>query len=314
MNRVSNFLSQCLSIGVMGLMCLPVSAATFTSTSGWLQFSYPDNWEHRLTDNTRARYVENVMLQPKGQDFNARRGELVFRVYDPLYIIEEARVLPYSDAERVFGAFVRALPHEREAKLSVETIGGNRYFVARSNSDGVPTAYFGTVASNGYLMVVGSAGVTDANTYPDQSLITLLNSIRLGTRLSGNPRATESVAKWYEAVSRGDQNKVSELSCANSRILLGLVGLAGEMAGVGDTVKRLVSLGSGFDFSGLRFIPIQSNERMSAVRIAGVVKNPNGTIVPFPEYAKAFGSNVLVVNNEGGAWKVCEPLFAQRGR
>jgi hypothetical protein len=287
-------------------------AAEFVSLSGWLRFSHPDNWEFQQFGNTRTRYTENVMLQPKGQRFNARPGEIVVKVFDPLFVLEEARISPYSDHERVFRAFVEGQPNEKDLVFTRERIDNRETFVARSNSEGVATAYYGQVGANGYLLAVGVAGTSATSQVPDRVVRDLLNTARIGLAPGIRLEPAKAVASWYDAVSRGDSKTLLSLSCQQARVLSGLVGLVLESQQASGVMDAIISSGRLFDYSGLRFWTIQSTDTAAAVRIAGTVKGPDGRLVPFNAYARTFGSTVLTARYEAGQWRVCEPVYAER--
>ena len=286
-------------------------AANQRSPGGWLTFSYPDNWELNQTELTRTRYVENFMLQPRGQDFSGRPGQVILRVFDPFYVVEESRIFSFSGNEQTFRAFVKSLPGESGATFSTEKIGGINVFVARSSGSGLPTVYFGGFTSEGFPVVVGAAGTTTSNTYHDQILINVFQSVRFSPANGQSAIPANSVASWYGAISRGDARTLAGLSCANARALFGLVGAFSGLNRSTGIMGAIVSAGRTFDYSRLRFSTYESNEKFAVVRISGLVRRPDGIVEPFHRYASAFGSNMLAVNKEASGWKVCEAVRAR---
>jgi hypothetical protein len=305
--------SRCLPMlkpAILALACLVGQSATagsFRSDSGGLSFEFPGGWEHAMTDRTRTHYVENVMLQPRGQDFSGKPGQVIVRVFDPLYVLEQAKVLPYEDHARVFEGFVRSLPGEGGLRTTTQNIQGTTHHVARSSSQGVPVVYLGRVVSGGRLVVVAAAGTTAANAYHDQIVLDLLATLRLDSGGSSQG-PVDSVRDWYAALQAGDESRLRALTCGKIGVMTDLGRFMGTAMGVGDPHALLMRGARLFDYAGLRFATIGENGPTAVVRVAGLVRQPSGRLVAFSQQAGTFGSNVLTVRKEGGAWRVCEPL------
>lgn len=288
------------------------SAVEHRSYSGWLSFQYPDGWHVIETEQTRTRYVENVAVQPRGQDFTGRNGQIILRVFDPFYVIEESGLSANADGQQIFRTFVRGLPEESSASIATESIRGTTLWVARSRSADVTTFYLGGRTSGGYLVVVGGATGPEGDARLEQRVSDVFFTLRFGQPSGINTNASEAVARFYAAVGRGDSESVARYSCANARLLQGLVGLFAQASGLEGINEAIVRAGSDFDYSGLRYMTVVSSADMAAVRVGGTVRRPDGGFVSFPKYAQAFGSNVLIVRREGSSWKVCEPMRRSR--
>jgi hypothetical protein len=295
------------------LLAPATSAATHQSMSRWLAFEYPDGWETVLTEQeSRARYVENVGVQPKGQDFVGRDGQFALRVFDPLYVYDETGLPSTAQPEQIFRSFVRSLPGEAGARFAVESSGDSTNYVARGSVGDMQTYYRAKRAEDGFLMVVGGAASKNSASQLERLVQDMLRSMRFAAPSGTNMEPSKAVAQWYAALDKGDASTMRALTCARAKDLQDLIGFSNERAGNPDFAEALIRAAKTSDRSGLRFFPFEAQETAAAVRIAGPIRRGDGKVVPFYKSARAFGSNVLVVRKEAGAWKVCEPVRAKR--
>jgi hypothetical protein len=314
MSKQPSRIARALQPTLLALACLlsqPAAAGTFRSDSGALSFEIPGGWEHAYTERTRTHYAENVMLQPRGQDFSGRPGQVVVRVFDALYVLEQAKVLPYDDHARVFEGFVRSLPGEAGLRTTTQSIQGATHYLARSSSAGVPVVYLGRVVSGGRLVVIAAAGTTAANSYHDQVALDLFATLRLD--FSGSSLGpVDSVRDWYAALQAGDESRLRALTCSQLGVMTDLGRFLGTALDVGDPYALLIRGARSFDYAALRFATIGERGPTAVVRVAGLVRQPSGRLIAFSEQAGTFGSNLLTVRKEGGSWRVCEPVRGGR--
>lgn len=290
---------------------LPASAQAwqqYHSDSGWTSFWYPTGWAVIPTDRAASRYLENYAVQPRGQDFTGQPGQVVVRLFDPMYVAEEARARSPAGSLALFQTFIRTLPGAQGATFNTYTYENRSYFYAEHYGEGMGMAYAGFVGENGYLSVLGVAA-------PARELAqrrTLLFQMAGSSNLRGpGPMsgAASAMSQWYSYLRGGDTNALHTLSCSRARDSMTAVWLGGLLSGMGDPMAVMARAAYNYDFSGLRYQTVSSGNGRAAVRVSGNVAAPNGAITPFHQYARNFGgSNVFFVTSETGGWKVCGPV------
>lgn len=280
------------------------ATANYTSDSGWTAFQYPPGWEVFPTDRTPARYLENFAIQPRGQSFAGGRGQVVFRIFDPMYVVEEAGVRLPVGHDALFQRFVRALPGGSSASFSTTTVGGRLYYYASESSEGFTTVYVGSVTANRWLTVVGMAVAPQDVASRQPLLFQIAASVRAPGPSPASSGPTGAVSSWYSNLQRGNSIALTNLQCSQAALANGIISLV-----TGNSIDRTIQLGRLFDYSGLQYQTIQSNGTRAVVRVSGNVVAANGSVVPFYRYAANIGgSNSFFTPYESGAWRVCGPV------
>lgn len=289
------------------LAAVPAAAQglqTFTSDGGGLSFRYPAGWQVITTDRQVSRYVENYAVQPPGQDFAGRPGQVAIRIFDPMYVVEEARARQPLGSEAVFQQFVRALPGGANATFGRRTYGGATYFFASEGSEGFETDYAAVISSAGYLNVAAMAVSPQDAAQRLPLLLQTVSSISAPWPGQSPDGAAAAVSNWYRILRAGNARALVPLACSEAQGPLLLLSFASPSA-----MDTMVRAAYGFDFSGLRFQTVGSGSRGAAVRIGGNITAVNGAVTPAYRNAGILGgSNMLFVKLEDGAWKVCGPI------
>lgn len=289
---------------IAGLLTpLDAVSAMHRSDSGWMRFDYPAGWHVEMVDQTSFRYVENFELTPGG----SAASDIGMLAFDPYFVLEEARQPSSVSEAEAFKAFIRARPGEQAARFSNETINGRDYFVARNTGGEFPTLYLGRATAEGLLLVAGLAGKS-GNAAETRLLASLADSMRFERPPTVSSGPADAVRDWYRAMRRGDSEALDALSCGRARNLSTLIGVLthGESARLSDVI---VKAGMAFDTSELRFMTYRANDQFAVVRVAGLIRSPDGVLTPMYQHASGTGgSNMIAVNKEAGKWKVCEPL------
>jgi hypothetical protein len=280
----------------------------YASDSGWMSFSYPSGWSVIATDRTPQRYLENFAVQPRGQDFTGQGGQVALRIFDPMYIIEEASLPPSTTVDAQFRAFVRALPGGNRASFSTRVDGGQTYLFAQDRGGAFPVEYVGHTVTGGYLSVVALASPQASVADNEPLLFAAADSVRIvppSDHLNGPETA---MRKWYDQVARRNAPGLLDISCAKGRAALGLTFLGAAMMSSDRAITAMLAAGGSFDYSALHFQTIKENPNGAAVRVSGVVRGPDGKYRAFSKFAGSFGSNSFFVAKEQGQWRVCQPV------
>lgn len=294
----------CLSLALLAIApAWGQPLQTFTSNSGAIAFRYPQGWNVITTDRQPSRYIENYAVQPAGQDFTGRPGQVVVRIFDPMYVVEEARVRLPATPEVLFQRFVQAMPGGSGATFGRRTYGGMTYLFASDTSNGFETDY-AAISVGGYLNVAGmAASLRDA---PARLPLLFQTVASMSTPWPSRPLdgAGAAVKNWYRVLRLGDSLALPPLACSQAQMSLLLMSFASP-----ESMDLVARASQGFDFSGLRFQTVASGARGSVVRVGGNIAAANGSVTPIYQNGRILGgSNSLFVKLENGAWKVCGPV------
>jgi hypothetical protein len=296
----------------------------YRANSGWSSFSYPAGWEvHDNLERTPQRYLENYLLQPRGQWFSGRSGEVAIRILDPMYVAEEARVANPVGSNALFEAFVRARATRASGTrygpyFGVLNDGPRRYWTAirRFVFEGVAAEerYYASVNSNGYLNVLAMATVPGEGESFEPTLLSIARTVNYPGPGATRTPAEAITQRWYRHLQAGERSAAMALACSRAQSSSALAGLAQALMGVNPGAVGAAgnAYTSRSDFSGLRFQTIRSSDAVAAVRIGGNIVRPDGSVVPYHENNR-FGSNVAVMRYENGRWTYCEDLRGGRG-
>jgi hypothetical protein len=277
---------------------------TYTSDSGVLAFNHPTGWQVFASDRLPSRLVENYAVQPKGQDFAGQPGQVVVRIFDPMFVVEEARVRLPATPDDLFQRFVRAMPGGRNATFGNRTHGGVTYLFASETSDGFETSYAAIVTASGLLNVAGMA--TNPRETAQRLPLLFQMARSMSTPWPARPLdgAAQAVRNWYRVLRVGDVRALIPLACSEARASMLLASFASL-----DTLNLIARASIGFDFSGLRYETVASGSAGSVIRVAGNIVAVNGSVTPVYQSARILGgSNSLFVKRESGGWKVCGPV------
>jgi len=296
---------------IMAAFCLgaPVAAMAqplqaFTSDTRGIAFSHPAGWEVIPTDRRPTRYLENFAVQPRGQQFSGYPGQVAIRVFDPMFVVEEARVRLPASASLLFQRFVRSLPGGQHATFGTRSFGGVTYLFASEVSDGFQTDYAAIAYPSGMLNVAGMASNPREAVRRQPLLFQITRSMSAPwpDRTLDAPAA--AVRNWYRVLRTGQTGALLPLACSQAMGPMLLLSFASPGA-----MSRMTQVAIGYDFSGLRFQTVASGSRGAVVRVAGNLVAPNGTVTPVYQNAGLLGgSNSFAVRPEAGGWKVCGPV------
>lgn len=270
---------------------------TFKAQYGTISFSYPSGWEvgEALTGN-KNRYTENYMMQPRGQVFGPRYGQVVIRVFDPVYVMENVRANNATLLTKyLFEKFVADMCEVSSALSTEMTFDGGTYYEYMQNNQGYQTKIVGKLSPFGFLYVVMMACAPTTTEANDIALYQVAASMRGGEPRSYLSTEEMPVKQWYTALQAGNSSQMSSVSCTSARAM--------NIFG-GDWLAKF---GTMFDFSKLTYYTTAGNDELKVVRVCGCVIDPQGKWVPFYEYANRMGnSNLFIVRKESGSWKICE--------
>ena len=259
---------------------------SFTSDSGALSFSYPSGWQVFATERTPSRYVENYAAQPRGQEFSGYSGQVAVRVFDPMYVIEEARVRINASNDTIFQRFVRATPGGGYASFGRRTLSGSSYLSAIATSEGIRSEYLGFTNGSGYMVVVAIAMNPRESARHEALLGRFVQSVRSSSPPSRLDGPATAVRDWYHNLQTGNSRALYGLACRQALGSMLLLSFASQGA-----MDRMTYAARGFDFGDLRFQTIMSGARGAAVRVSGNVVDPRGAITPLYQNAQLLGGS-----------------------
>ena len=279
------------------------SLLNFRSDTGWIAFAYPPGWDVIPTDRSPSRFLENYAIQPHGQSFSGRAGEIAIRIFDPMYVIEQARSRPDADPATVFQRFVQSIPGGQSASFSNRFYSGRSFLFASAISGGFEADYLGFVNEVGDLDVLAMAlNPSDAARF-QPILFQIAGTVRTAPTAGSADAPASAVRSWYNNLRSGNAPGLAALTCRQALPAM-LLYFADP-----DILRLMTAAARSFDMKGLRFQTIKVGSAGAAVRISGNLVAFNGTVsAVYENNSMSGGSNVLFANYEDGAWHVCGPV------
>lgn len=282
---------------------------TYQQKFGTISFKHPSGWTAGAADNFKNRFTENYFIQPIGQDFRGYSGQAVIRIFDPVFVGEEAKSLTPVFSIDLFKKFVSIMNMGKPENVKTEYRDGQPLFSVVENNDGFHTKTIGIKSRFGYMYVVGIACAPNEVTRNENILYGVAYSIQGGEPTSQLSPAGGALKKWYEALGAGNKNLLQSYSSASARQMNALTDLAMNVFGLGNVNNQITKSASLFNFSYLKYYSIGGNAEKAAVKVCGCVVDPSGKVVPFHQYCSGLGgSNVFLMVNESGSWKVSQSV------
>ncbi|KQC00482.1 PDZ domain-containing protein [Pedobacter sp. Hv1] len=274
---------------------------------GTITFDYPSTWEVGKNDNVKQAYNENYYLQPKGQEFEARSGQVVIRLFEPVSIMEDTKSLSATFSLALFNKFVTQISDGVQPNITTTLYAGKTYYECTQYNSGFVTKLIGTKSENGNLYVVAMAAAPKISTENNEILYKVAQSIR-GAEPSLYLTSQEAVIRnWYNALGKGNKTEMEKLSCESANQINSLLSIAQQLYGSPNSSNLILSEAKKYDFSNLKFYTVGGNSTLVVIRICGNIIGPNGSIKSFYNYSNFLGgSNLYVVKLEQGQWKLCQ--------
>jgi hypothetical protein len=278
----------------------------FQEQYGTMSFSYPPGWEvDKVNKSKQGAFNENYYMQPSGQQFYGRRGEVVIRIFEPMYVMEQTKSLSAAFSVSLFNKFNAVISDGNTSATRTLTRNGTKYFeVSQKGDEGFETRTIGIRSPRGNLYILCIAAAPVITSSHEQFLFQVAESIKGGEPAPGLSVPESAVKNWYAALGAGNYDQMKAVSCASAQQFSSIADILLSAFDFPVSARALASGGAMFNYSHLQYYTVVANDEVAAVRICGNVVNPNGTVVPFSSY----GKNVFVVRYERGKWKVCGPM------
>ncbi len=276
---------------------------------GTITFDYPSTWQVGKNDNVKQAFNENYYMQPKGQEFEARSGQVVIRLFDPVSIMEDTKSLNATFSLTLFNKFVAQISEGVQPSTTTTSYAGKTYYECTQYNSGFVTKLVGAKSENGNLYVTAMAAAPTISTENNNILYKVTQSLR-GAEPNIYLTTQEAIVKnWYNALTNGNKSEMERLSCEDANQLNTIVEIAESVFGSPNSSGILMNAAKKFDFSHLGFYTIGGNSSLVAIRICGNIVAPNGTVKSFYNHTNLLGgSNAYVVKLEAGKWKLCQPV------
>ncbi len=278
--------------------------SSFKEKYGTINFSYPSGWEVEKVDKSKSTaFNENYYMQPKGQVFSGSSGQVVIRIFDPMYVMEKSQSMSSTFSLSLFKNFNAKISDGNTSAIQLLNANGIQYYeVHQQGDEGFETRTIGVKSPRGNMYVLCIAVAPKLSGYYDNMLLKIAASLS-GAEPSAPTASTDAVKNWYKALSGGNDGELKRLSCESARQSMDLTSILTSILNA-PGLSDLASMGTSYDYSNLQYYTIAGNDQVGAVRACGMVVYPNGKHIPFSSYVK----NVFVVKKESGYWKICGPL------
>lgn len=276
---------------------------------GTISFSYPPGWYAGVDDDKKNAFSENCHMQPQGQVFNAQNGQVIIRTFDPVYVMEKSGALACTFSLTLFNKFTSLISEGVAPQAIISYYNEVAYYKTIQNNQGYQVETIGYKSPNGNLYVLMAAAAPYVSKDLENVLLYIASSMK-----GGEPNrlltTQESVVKnWYSSLAAGNKIRMDQLSCTSANQMNTLVDLAGLLLGVNGSSAIIIGAARSFNFSHLQYYAIAGNDNVTAVRVCGNIIDPYGNAKSFYDYAHTGGgTNIFVVRNENGQWKLCESL------
>jgi hypothetical protein len=235
----------------------------------------------------------------------------VYRVFDPMFVIEEARWPHLAGSEALLRQFISIFSGGAARSLPPLVVGGRSYLRTLNQGDGFAISGLGYIDRNGFLQVMAIASANGEVEQRVRDAAVFFNSVSIRSPardLSGPELAARG---WFEKVRVGDQVALLDATCAQWRPFVRVARMS-EMFSNTPRSGDLITAGARqFNFSNLTYQIVQSNGAVALVRIGGnVLPVSGGQAVPFYQFNRS-GTNAAIMRFENGRWRHCDYL---RGR
>lgn len=274
---------------------------------GRIALRHPRGWSGQLQRDTEDYYLGNTT------GFTGRSGQVFMRVYEPVRILEIARVQQYNPSQ-AFEIYQRFLYVENgniavaDAEVVKTDIGSRTFWswVQRGRFDIVWTGF---VNEYGVLNII-STGISSGELprfIEDIYAVALTTTFIPPSPRLDNPE--QAMARYFYTIASNPTNVRSHLCRGDRAIIDAADSLSGGRAsGILADYFSLASLTNSANMSNLYYETKYFDGNRAIVRVSGNVsfRNANGQTSLIP-YGKLGGNGgIFRLVREGGVWKTCQ--------